>query len=119
MSHLRKGFTTWVIEFFKDLVNGRILIPENHIHLECSWFVFSSLLQNELDEFSHYWNSQFIRRSRHDSVPGIPDALFYLPEKSGYSNQRHDVTADKIENVYAIEILYGKEKQKFISATLI
>ena len=26
-SHLRKGFTTWVIEFFKDLVNDRILIP--------------------------------------------------------------------------------------------
>ena len=98
-SHLRKGFTTWVIEFFKDLVNGRILIPGNHIHLECSWFVFSPLLQKELDDFSYYWNSHFIRRSRHNSVSGIPDVLFYLPEESGCSNQRHDVTADEIENV--------------------
>ena len=35
-SHLRKGFTSWVIEFFKDLVNDRILLLGNHIHLECS-----------------------------------------------------------------------------------
>ena len=84
-SHLRKDITTWVTEFFKDLVNGRILIPRNHIHLECSWFVFSPLLQKELHEFSYYWNSPFIRRSRHDSVSGIPDVLFYLPEESGYS----------------------------------
>ena len=98
-SHLRKDFTTWVIVFFKDLVNNRILIPGNHIHLECSWFVFSPLLKKELDEFSYYWNSHFIRRSRHDSISGIPDVLFYLPKESGYSNQRHDVTTDEIENV--------------------
>ena len=98
-SHLRKGFITWVIEFFKDLVNGRILIPGNHIHLECSWFVFSPLLQKELDGFSYYWNSYFIRRLRQDSVSGIPEVLFYLPKESGYSTQRHDVTADKIENI--------------------
>ena len=98
-SHRRKGFTTWVMEFFKDLVNGRILIPGNHIYLECSWFVFLPLLQKELDEFIYYWNSHFIHRSRHDSVFGIPDILFYLPEESGCFNQRHDVTADEIENV--------------------
>ena len=62
-SPLRKGFTTWVIEFFRDLVNSSILMPGNHIHLECNWFVFSPLLQTELDEFSYYWNSHFIRRS--------------------------------------------------------
>ena len=84
-SHLRKDITAWVTEFFKDLVNGRILIPRNRIHLECSWFVFSPLLQKGLDEFSYYWSSPFIRRSRHDSVSGILDVLFYLPEESGYS----------------------------------
>ena len=61
--------------------------------------MLSPLLQKELDEFSYYWNSHSIRRSRHDSVTGIPDVLFYLPEESGYSNQRHDVTADETENV--------------------
>ena len=98
-SHLRKGFTSWVIDFFKDLVKDRIKLPGNHIHLECSWFVFSPFLQKELDKFSYYWSSHFIRRSRHDSVSGIPDVLFYFPEESGFSNQRHDVTADEIEDV--------------------
>ena len=54
LSHMRKGFTNCLIEFFKDLVNENIFIPGNQTHLECSWFVFSSLLQTELDEFSCY-----------------------------------------------------------------
>ena len=89
---MRKGFINWLIEFLKDLVNENIFIPGNQTHLECSWFVFSSLLQTELDEFSCYWNSHYIRQSRHDSVAGIPDVLLYLPEDSGYVNQKHDVT---------------------------
>ena len=35
-SHLRKSFTSWVIDFFKDLVKDRIKLPGNHIHLEVS-----------------------------------------------------------------------------------
>ena len=98
-SHMRKGFTNWLIEFFKALVNENIFIPGNQTHLECSWFVFSSLLQTELDEFSCYWNSHYIRQSRHDSVAGIPDVLFYLPEDSSYLNQKYDVTNVKVENI--------------------
>ena len=44
---MRKGFTNWLTEFFKDLVNGNIFIPGNQTHLECNWLVFSSLLQTE------------------------------------------------------------------------
>ena len=98
-SHMRKGFTNWQTEFFKELVNENIFIPGNQTHLEYSWFVFSSLLQTELDEFRRYWNSHYIRQSRHDSVAGIPDVLFYLPEDSGYVNQKHDVTNTEIENI--------------------
>ena len=32
-SHMRKGFTNWLIEFFKDLVNENIFIPDNQTHL--------------------------------------------------------------------------------------
>ena len=98
-SHLRKGFTNWLIQLFKDLVSENIFIPGNQTHLECSWLVFSSLLHTELDEFSCYWNSHYIRQSRHDSVAGITHVLFYLPEDSGYVNQKHDVTNTEIESI--------------------
>ena len=48
-SHMRKGFTNWLIEFLKDLVNEHLFIPGNQTHLECIWFAFSSLLETELD----------------------------------------------------------------------
>ena len=67
--------------------------------MECNWFVFFSLLQTVLDEYSCYWNSHCTRQSRHDSVAGIPDVLFYLLEDSGYVNQEHDVTNTEIENI--------------------
>ena len=35
-SHMRKGFTNNLIEFFKDLVSENIFIPGNQTHLECS-----------------------------------------------------------------------------------
>ena len=38
-SHQRRGYTHWVINYFKDLVDTGQLIPGNHIHLECVWFV--------------------------------------------------------------------------------
>ena len=52
-----------------------------------------------MDEFSCYWNSHYIPQSPHDSVAGIPDVLFYLPEESGYANQKYDVTNTEIEDV--------------------
>ena len=67
--------------------------------MESSWFDFSSLLQTELDEFSYYWNSHYIRQSRHYPVAGIPDVLSYLPEDSGYVNRKHGVTNTGIENI--------------------
>jgi hypothetical protein len=30
-----------------------------------------------------YWNTHFIRASRHDTVSGAPNVLFFLPEQSG------------------------------------
>ena len=51
--------------------------------MECLWFCFSKVIQNELDKVRDHWNSHCIRRSRHDIVAGVPDILYYLPENSG------------------------------------
>ena len=55
----------------------------NEIHKECLWFCFHGILQNALDEMKLYWNTHYIRRSRHETVGGVPDMLFHLPERSG------------------------------------
>ena len=98
-SHCKRGFTTWLIDFFKDLVNQGYLSLGNVVHDECAWFVFSPLLQRELDEVKTLWNTHYIRRSRHDTIPGRPDELFFLPETRGFLNLKNEVHADSIDEV--------------------
>ena len=52
-SHLKKSFTSWVMIFFKDLVENGIFVPGNYQHMKCAWFVFSDFIQVELDDFVH------------------------------------------------------------------
>ena len=55
----------------------------NTFHVELAWYTFSPLLQYELDQVKLQWNSHYIRRTRHDTIPERPDELFFLPELSG------------------------------------
>lgn len=47
------------------------------------WFCFSKIIQEESDKVKYYWNSHYIRQSKHDTVSGVPDILFFLSEYSG------------------------------------
>ena len=50
------------------------------------------------------WNMHFIRKSRHNTVSGVPDELYYLPQTCGF-----EVSADDIENILnQRDILYGQ-----------
>ena len=44
-----------------------------------------------------HWNTHYIRRSRHDTVAGKPEELYFLPEKSNVTDQLHEVSQDKID----------------------
>lgn len=82
-SHFRKSMASWWIKFFKDLVdNGKVNL-EKEVHKECLWFCFSGVLQSALDDMRKYWNTHYIRRSRHETVAGVPDILYFLTETSG------------------------------------
>lgn len=82
-SGFRRSRSNWWIHFFKDMVQSGELELGNIFQMKCLWFCFSKLIQEELDKVRDHWNSHYIRRSRHDTVPGVPDILFYLPEHSG------------------------------------
>ena len=82
-SRFRRSRSNWWIDFFKDMVQSGVLDLGNIFHMRCLWFCFSKLLQDELDKVRDHWNSHYIRRSRQDTVAGVPDILYYLPEHSG------------------------------------
>ena len=80
---LRKSWSSWWINFFKDLVARGILDTSNVLHLQCLWFCFHPLMEKGLDEIKESWNCHYVRKSRHHTVSGIPNQLFYLPESVG------------------------------------
>lgn len=96
-SFLRRHRTSWWIDFFKDMVASNVLVLGNNFHMQCLWFCFSQLIQADLDKVQEQWNSHYIRRSRHDTVAGIPDLLYLLPEYYGTSDCIFPVTNDQVE----------------------
>lgn len=71
----------WWVDFFKDLREQGI-IQTTVMHQECLWFCFSELIQNDLDHVKDHWNTHAIRPSRHDTVAGRPDELYFLAENN-------------------------------------
>ena len=66
------------------------------IHLECLWFCFAKVIKAYLDKVKDHWNSYHIGHSRHDTVSGVPDVLFFLPEYS--------VTSDRLISVEQAQV---------------
>ena len=82
-SYFRKSRTNWWMNFFKDLEERGVFNQAIELQSECLWFCFASLLQIDIDQVKEHWNTHYIRRSRHDTVSGRPDSLYYLAESNG------------------------------------
>ena len=85
-SHYRKQRSSWWIDFFHDLHASDILDLTSDLHKEAIWFCFADLLQTDLDKVKEYWNSHRIRKSKHATVSGAPNMMFFLPEDFGHSD---------------------------------
>jgi hypothetical protein len=96
-SYFRRTRMAWWINFFKDLTDRGTLISGSALHEEALWFCFSELIQQELDFTMIHWNTHYIRQSRHDTVPGKPEELYFLPENSNATDQLQSVSQDKVE----------------------
>ena len=82
-SYLRRSRTNWWINFFKDLEDQVTFNPACEVEYECLWFCFAPLLQQGIEQLKGHWNTHYIRKSRHDTVSGRPDSLYFLPESHG------------------------------------
>ena len=82
-SQFRRNRSSWWMNLFKDLVERGDLNTSNNLQKDCLWFCFAELLQQDLDAVVEHWNTHRIRKSRHDTIHGVPDVLYYLPEGRG------------------------------------
>ena len=98
-SFYRRSRAAWWINFFKDLMERSVFTPGNDLEMECLWFCFSSLIQHDLDTVKDHWNTHFIRRSRHETVSGRPDQLFFLPELHSAQDYKHSVTEEQCQHI--------------------
>ena len=98
-SFFRRSNSGWWINLFKDMCDSGFLELGNEFQMHCLWFCYSKLIQDELDKVKDQWNSHYIRRSRHDTVPGVPDILYYLPEQTGCLDCLFPVSQEKIAEV--------------------
>jgi hypothetical protein len=98
-SHLKKSHTTWWINFFKDLRDRGVFLDGNTFHIECLWLCFNKVIQQDLDFVKLHWNTHHIRPSRHDTIPGKPDELFFLPEHSGGEDQLIPILQTQVDDV--------------------
>lgn len=96
-SSLMRSRLSWWINFFKDLKDQGSFLQGNILHEEALWFCFAEIIQKELDFVAIHWNTHYIRKSRHDTIAGKPDELYFLPEMTSTADQLHEVSHDKIE----------------------
>lgn len=79
-SFLRHNRSSWWMDLFKDMVEHGTLHVGNTLHMECLWFCFAKILQEDLNKVRDQWNSHRITKSGHSTVEGVPDVMYYLPE---------------------------------------
>ena len=81
LGYLGQGRAGWWIDIFKDMVSAGLLDIDNVMQMEVLWFCFEAVLQNVVDKIKQHWNTRYIRCSEHGTAPGVPDVLFYLPDR--------------------------------------
>ena len=95
-SHMRRSKTTWMIHYFKEMIDNNLYDPSSDYQAACAQFCFMKLIQKELDHARMHWNTHMIRRSKQAGIAGRPDQMHYLPENNGcfdqlYPCNQHDI----------------------------
>lgn len=96
-ANLCRSHLTWWINFFKDLVDRGVFLTGDVLHGVCIGFCFAELIeliQHDADFVKFHWNTRYIQHSRHETVPGKPEELYYPPENFGAWNHLHPVSPE-------------------------
>ena len=109
-SHFRRGYSGWVIDYFKEMVDDGDLVLGNNVHMEGIWYVYNIFFQAELDRIKTEWNAHFIRKSHNTTISGIPNELFLLPHISNGVQCGIDVADSLINQIIVQRDVYAESK---------
>ena len=115
---LRRSWSSWWINFFKDLIATGKLDTSSTLQLECLWFCFGPVLKMELEEIKESWNSHYVRKSRHYTQAGIPNQLYLLPETLGAEDFKKEYDSQdlgEIEDSLALPTENDSPYQEYFS----
>ena len=92
------------------MVDSGDLDTSNNMHMQCLWFSFQKVLNNELSRVRSKWNTHYIRKSRYQTMAGISEILYFLPEEVGSEDYKKpfnpaDVREAKYEVHSAVQII--------------
>ena len=76
-SFYSKNRSSWWRNFFQDLETDGKIDMTSEMNKECLWYCFSGVLQADCNAVTDHWNTHYIRHSRHNTVSGRPDSLFF------------------------------------------
>jgi len=80
-AQLRRSFSHFYMNLFKDMINEGLFDNSNDMHIELIRYCFMNLIQKKLDENTRLWNSHNIRESKNSDGPfGKPEILYQVPE---------------------------------------
>ena len=88
------------MNFFKDLIEAGVYDITSYIHIECMKFVFTTLLQRELDVICDTWNSHRIKSTNTTDAtihPAERPDVFYFTYSDNYL---HSVNHQDTELLY-------------------
>ena len=81
-SFYARNRSAWWQNYFKDLESEGLLDSSSELSMGSLWYCFAEILQNDLDIVREHWNSHTNRKSRHSTVSGRPDSLFFSSRAS-------------------------------------
>ena len=97
-SFLRRSYSHWWMNYFKDLRDSGLYNDSDPLQVECLRFCFMSLIQKQLDKVAKHWNLHQIRPSHNrESPPGKPDVLYFLPERLSTRDFSTEVDVDDLD----------------------
>ena len=95
---LRKGWSDWWINYFKEMRDCGLYSDDDCIQVECLKFRFMHLLRDELHQIARLWNVHRIRPSLNAESPdGRPDVLFFIPEVANARSYKVKVDLDELD----------------------